>query len=158
MSHSSTEQRLRGPRTKVNLGRAEWRACLRPGTRKEVGHQLRHGHGFIAGWPGKKKVLSENGELGSNSLGGDQQDHSDVGSPALHMKLLREMGNAFHCYHVTFFLLEDSLSPAFLHQPPVYSPTYKPIPPPPKCHCHCVASSAHISLGQLQQLLNTPLP
>lgn len=81
MSHSGTGQRLRGPRMKVNLGRAERTARVRPGTRKRVGHKLRPGHGFAAGWPGKRQVLTENGELGSNSLAGDRQGHGELGGP-----------------------------------------------------------------------------
>lgn len=114
MSHSGTGQRLRGPRMKVNLGRAERTARVRPGTRKRVGHKLRPGHGFAAGWPGKRQVLTENGELGSNSLGGDRQGHGELGGPALHMIRRKAMGDAVRCRHATFSLLEVSLSPCLL--------------------------------------------
>lgn len=81
---------------------------------KAGGHKLRPGHGFAAGWPGKRQVLTENGELGSNSLGGDRQGHGELGGPALHMIRRKAMGDAVRCRHATFSLLEVSLSPCLL--------------------------------------------
>lgn len=95
-AHSSTKQRLQGPRLRMNLPRAEWRTHLRAGVRKQLGHRPSHGPNFIAGWPGKREVLIGNEELGSNHLGGEQQGCGGIGGPAPRKTFLKETGDAFY--------------------------------------------------------------